>query len=192
MNVKLFCIILFFTLFFNLYELKCETNKELSANRQKAMDILYQSRSLLFSGHFEKGLAKCEEALSLDSGLALAHLTRGHFAFNQGQDEKALKHLEYGLQLLNQEDQPINFRQDIPSIHVTKSEIKGDHMIILGAVYVSLAEEASKKKNVKMEQLYLEKAYKILTGALKEAPTPPLRELANDLLKAFNKIPISP
>lgn len=155
------------------------------------MNILYQSRSLLFSGDFEKGLAKCEEALSLDNSLALAHLIRGHFAFNQGQDEKALKHLEYGLQLLNQEDQPINFRQDSPLIHVTKSEIKGDHMVILGAVYVSLAEENS-KKNIKMEQMYIEKAYKVLTGALKEASNPTLRELANNLLKAFNKIPNSP
>lgn len=185
MNVKLFCIILFFSLFFNPNELKGEMTQEISNKRQKAMDVLYQARTLLFNGDFENGLTKCEEALSLDSGLALAHLIRGHFAFNQGQDEKALKYLEYGLQQLNQEDQPINFRQDPPPIHVSKSEVKGDHMVILGAVYVSLAKENSKKKNIKMEQMYLEKAYKVLTGALKEAPIPSLRELANNLLKAF-------
>ena len=169
--------------------------QEISNKRQKAMDILYQSRTLLFSGDFENGLAKCEEALSLDPDLALAHLIRGHFAFNQEQDEKALKHLEYGLQQLNQEDQPINFRQDPPLIHVSKSEIKGDHMVILGAVYLSLAEKNSKKKNIKMEQMeqiYLEKAYKVLTGALKEAPNPLSRDLANNLLKAFKKIPNPP
>ncbi len=166
-------------------------NKEITNKRQKAMDILYQSRTFLFSGDLEKGLSKCEEALSLDHSLALAHLIRGHFAFNQGQDEKALKHLEYGLQQLNQKDQPINFRQDPPLIHVSKSEIKGDHMAILGAVYSSLAEENSKKKDIIMEQMYLEKAYKILTGALKEAPNPSLRESANNLLKAFTKIPKS-
>lgn len=192
MNVKLFCIILFFSLFFNPNGLKCEMTQEISNKRQKAMDILYQSRTLLFSGDFENGLKKCEEALSLDPGLALAHLIRGHFAFNQGQDEKALKHLEYGLQQLNQEDQPINFRQDPPSIHVSESEIKGDHMVILGAVYVSLAEKNSKEKNIKMEQMYLEKAYKVLTGALKQAPNPSLRKLANNLLKAFKKIPNTP
>lgn len=192
MNLMIFSIILFFSLFFNPNELRCETTQEISNKKQQAMDILYQSRTLLFSGDFEKGVAKCEEALSLEPGLALAHLIRGHFAFNQGQDEKALKHLEYGLQKLNHENQPINFRQDTPLVHMTKSEIKGDHMVILGAVYANLAEENSKKKNIKMEQMYLEKAYKILTGALKEAPTPSLRELANNLLKAFTKIPISP
>jgi len=191
MKLKLFFIILFF-LFFNPDELKCEMTQEISNNRQKAMDILYQSRAYLYSGDFENALEKCEEALSLDPELALAHLIRGHFAFDQGQHEKALKHLEYGLQQLNQEDQPINFRQDPPLIHVSKSEIKGDHMVILGAVYISLAEENSKKKNNKMEQLYLERGYKVLTGALKEAPNPLFRELANDLLKGFNKIPNPP
>ena len=192
MNLKLFFIILFFSLFFNPDALKCEMTQEISNKRQKAMDILYQSRTHLYSGDFENALEKCEKALSLDPELALAHLIRGHFAFNQGQDEKALKHLEYGLQQLNQEDQPINFRQDPPLIHVSKSEIKGDHMVILGTVYINLAEENSKKKNIKMEQMYLERAYKVLTGALKEAPNPLFRELANNLLKAFNKIPNPP
>ena len=192
MNLKLFFIILFFSLFFNPDALKCEMTQEISNKRQKAMDILYQSRTHLYSGDFENALEKCEKALSLDPELALAHLIRGHFAFNQGQDEKALKHLEYGLQQLNQKDQPINFRQDPPLIHVSKSEIKGDHMVILGAVYISLAEENTKKKNIRMEQLYLERAYKVLTGALKEAPNPSSRELANNLLKAFNKIPNPP
>jgi tetratricopeptide (TPR) repeat protein len=166
--------------------------QDISNKRQKAMDILYQSRTLLFSGDFENGLTKCDEAISLAPGLALAHLIRGHFAFNQGDDEKAIKHLEYGLQHLNQENQPINFRQDPPSIHVTKSEIKGDHMVILGAAYVSLAEKNAKEKNIKTEQMYLEKAYKVLTGAIKEAPNPSLRELANNLLKAYTKIPNTP
>ncbi|MBI2471133.1 MAG: hypothetical protein HYV59_07810 [Planctomycetes bacterium] len=156
------------------------------------MDILYQSRTLLFSGNFESGLTKCEEAISLAPDLALAHLIRGHFAFNQGDDKKAIEHLEYGLQQLNQECQPINFWQDPPSIHVSKSEIRGDHMVILGAAYVSLAEKSSKEKNIKMEQMYLEKAYKVLTGAIKETPNPSLRELANNLLKAYTKIPNTP
>jgi tetratricopeptide (TPR) repeat protein len=161
--------------------------EKITNKRQKAMDVLYQSKVIISSGNFEKGLEKCEEALSLDNELALAHLIRGHFAFNQGQDEKALKHLEYGLQQIDQEDQLINFRQDPPAIHVSKSELKGDHMTILGMVYVTLAEENKKKNNIIMEQMYLEKAYKVLTGALKEKPTPQLRDSANNLLKEFKK-----
>jgi len=162
-------------------------NSEIPNNRQKAMDVLYQSKVIVSSGNFEKALEKCEEALSLDNELALAHLIRGHFAFNQGQDDRALKHLEYGLQLLDQGDQPINFRQEPPTIHVSKSELKGDHMTLLGMVYVSLAEENKKTRNPTMEQMYLSKTYHVLTGALKEEPTPQFRDAANNLLKQFMK-----
>ena len=151
--------------------------------RTIAMDVLKEAFQKEMMGNRDEALKLVIKSLSIDPDLAQANLIRAEFAVDHRDWETAKKYYQKGLVLIDQSDQPLSPEN---GVEITKSEVKGTSKCMLGLVYIMLSKNARESGDGLLEYEYILKAKKQINDGLKLDPIPPVRAVAEDLLKKYS------
>lgn len=173
------------------------STKAEGSKRERAMAFLGQARSALavqgdqaaLMKNFQRALRLSDQAIDADPRLGIAHMIRGQFAVQVADWQKAAYHFEQALEVIDEEGQPLNPPGQAKGAGMGLAEIKGELHCSLGFVGIQLGKRAHQQKRFDEEQQHLAKAQRNLKAGLGFKPSALTKEMAEDLLRAFGRVP---